>query len=224
MKVRDRLVLAGIAAALLAGAMWILLVSPERSQVTSLSSQIAGARSSLLTAQGQLASARRAASAYVGHVHEIDTVLRAVPPSPAEAGLVQTITKLAGTKVDFHELDVGAGVATTAGPQSLGLTFTFYTTYGDLQNFLAALDALTTADGSNVSSSDRLFTITAVSLTPAPSSKTKATISAQVYIQGGAAAAAPGAVAPGVAGATGATGATSTTAGPLTAASGAVTR
>jgi hypothetical protein len=218
MKVRDRLVVAGLAAALLAGAMWILVVSPERSQVTSLSSQIAAARSSLLGAQGQLASARRAASAYVGHVHQIDTVLRAVPPSPSEAALIQTITRLAGTKVDFHELDVGGGVTTGAGPLSLGLTFTFFTTYGDLQNFLAALDGLTTTDGPNVSSSDRLFTITAVSLVPFPGNRTKATITAQVYVQGGAASAT------GVAGATGATGATSATSSPLTAASGAVTR
>jgi Tfp pilus assembly protein PilO len=214
MKVRDRLVVAVLAAALVAGAMWVLLVSPERGQVTSLSSQIATERLSLLSAQGRLASSRRAASGYVGHVHQIDTVLRSVPPSPAEAALIQTIVRLAGTKVDFHQLDVGSGAATTAGPVSLGLTFTFSTTYGDLQNFLAALDALTTTDGSNVSSSDRLFTISSVSLTPVPPYGTKATVSAQVYVQGGAAAAA---------GATGATGAASPTAAPLTAATGTVT-
>lgn len=150
MRVRDRLMLAVVAAAVVAGAMWILLVSPERSQVSSLSTQIDAQRAALVTAQNGLASARRAAAGYVDDVHQISEVLTAIPPSPGEAALIRTIVRLAGTKVDFRELDVASGGATATGPASFGLTFTFQTSYQNLQNFLAAIDALATTDGSKV--------------------------------------------------------------------------
>ena len=186
MRVRDRLVLAVIAAALIAGAMWILVVSPERSQVSSLSTQIDTARAALVSAQSQLASARTAAAGYVDDVHQIAEVTTAIPPSPGEAALIRTIARLAGTKVDFHELDVASGGATATGPVSLGLSFTFNTSYQDLQNFLTELDALTTTDGAKVNASDRLFTIGSVALAPLSPTTAKATVTASVYLQGAA--------------------------------------
>jgi hypothetical protein len=211
MRVRDRLLLAVVAAAVLAGGMWILLVSPERNQVSSLSTQITAARAGLVTAQSQLASARSAASSYVDDVHQINEVKTAVPPSPDEAALIRTITRLAGTKVDVHELDVAGGGATATGPVSLGLNFTFYSTYKDLQNFLAALDALATTDGSTVSATERRFTIGSVALSPQSATTTKASVTVSVYLQGASAvAAAP-------------TGATSPTASAATAAASGAT-
>jgi hypothetical protein len=189
MRVRDRLVLAVIAAALIAGAMWVLLVAPERTQVSSLSTQIDAQRAALVAAQSQLASARTAAAGYVDDVHQIAEVMTAIPPSPGESALIRTITKLAGTKVDFHELDVANGGATATGPVSLGLTFTFNTSYHDLQNFLTELDGLATTDGSKVHASDRLFTIGSVALAPLSPTTTKASVTASVYLQGAAAAA-----------------------------------
>lgn len=199
MKPRDRLVLAAIAAVLVAGAMWVILVSPERSKVDALVTQIAGEQAALTQAQTQLGTSRDAVAAYVGHIHQINQVVRAVPTSPGEVALINTIVKLAGTKVDFHELDVGATTPSSAGPLSIGLNFTFNSNYGDLQSFLAAVDALTSTDGTNVSANGRLFTIQTVTLAPADASQTKATIVATVYQQNPATA---------VAGATGATGAT----------------
>jgi len=183
MKARDRLVLAIIAVALVAGGMWLLLVSPERSQINSLATQIDTQRAALVTAEGSLNQARDAVTAYVGHVHQIDAVMRAVPTSPAEADLIRTIVKLTGTKVDFHELDVGAQGASAAGPIALGLTFTFNSNYGDLQSFLSAVDALTATDGTNLSANGRLFTVQSVALSPEPPDKTRATVLAEVYVQ-----------------------------------------
>ena len=187
MRVRDRLVVAVIVAALIAGAMWILVVSPERSQVSSLSTQITTARASLVAAQTQLARARSAAAGYVDDVHQISEVMTAIPPGPGEAALIRTITRLAGTKVDVHELDLANGGATATGPVSLGLSFTFDTTYHNLQNFLAALDALTTTDGSKVNAHDRLFTVGSVSLVPLSPTTTKASVTGSAYVQGAAA-------------------------------------
>jgi hypothetical protein len=191
MRVRDRLVVAVIVAGLIVVGVWVALVSPERAQVTTLNGEIATEQSALATAQAQAASARRAVTAYVDHLHQIDEVIRAVPQAPAQAEIVATIDKLTGTKVepDFRELDVGANSATSGGPLSLGLTFTYWTTYKSLQTFLGKLDDLTLTDGTNVSAAGRLFTVTAISLTPlgsgqGPANLTKATVTAQVYVQG----------------------------------------
>jgi len=210
MRVRDRLVAAVIVALALVGLMWLALVSPERAQVTSLSSQISTEHTALAGAEAQVASARRAVTGYVGHLHQIDEVIKAVPQAPAEAEVVATIDKLTGTKVepDFREIDVGADTATGAGPVALGLTFTSWATYQGLQTFLARLDSLTATDGLNVNANGRLFTVTAVSLEPlgsnqAPADAMRVTVTAQVYLQGGVSSATPST------GATGSTGATS---------------
>jgi hypothetical protein len=117
--------------------------------------------------------------------------------TPAESELIKTIVKLAGTNVDFKQLDVGASTPSAAGPSELGLTFTFDANYGNLQSFLTAVDSLTSTDGSNIASKGRLFTIQSVSLAPHLNGSTTANIIASAYQQ-----------APGSIGATAATGAT----------------
>lgn len=203
MKVRDRLAIAIVVALALAGTMWVVLVAPERSQVATVSSQLASERAALVTAEASVASARHAAAGYVSHLHQIDEVMRAVPQIPAEAEVVATIDKLTGAEVDpdFREIDVGSDNGTQSGPLALGLTFTFWTTYKGLQNFLTALDKLTATDGTNVNAAGRLFTVTSISLAPllAPD-LTKATISAQVYLQGAPTTGATGSSGPAVTG------------------------
>ena len=199
MKARDRLVVAVIAAVLVIGAVWLVLVAPERSKVNSLSQQISTERAALTTAQTTLDSARRAVSAYVANVHQLSFATRAVPASPGEDQLIKTIDRLAGTNnVDFHQLSVGGDNASaTSGPLALGLTFSFNSNYGNLQSFLKGVDALTMTSGNTVNASGRLFTVESVSLAPNPPSSTRAAIIAEVYQQ-----------APiGATGATGATGA-----------------
>ena len=75
--------------------------------------------------------------------HQIDAVVPLGAAGSRRGALIKTIVKLAGTKVDFREISV-VGPATTAPPgrSPTGLTFTFNATYGNLQSFLAALDAL----------------------------------------------------------------------------------
>jgi hypothetical protein len=180
MKSRDRLVLAAVAAVFVLGAMWLLVVSPERGKVSTLNTQITAERGALATAQATLDNARQAVTAYVPNVHQINQVMRAVPTSAAEDEVIKTISKLAGTNVDWQAFNVGSGGASGVGPVSLGLTFNFQANYGNLQSFLTAIDSLTSTDGASVTSHGRLFTIQSVSLTPSPNSSTKATIIADV--------------------------------------------
>jgi hypothetical protein len=183
MKTRDRLALAAVAAVVAVGAMWLLVVSPERGKVSTLKTQIASERAALATAQSKLSSSRDAVAAYVGNVHQVGQVTHAVPTSPAVDEVIKTIAKLAGTHVDWQAFNVGSSSPSTAGPVAIGLTFNFQANYGNLQSFLTAIDSLTTTDGSSVSSNGRLFTIESVSLTPTGNSSTKASIVADVYQQ-----------------------------------------
>ena len=183
MRIRDRLIAAVIAAAIVCAAVWLLLVSPERAQVSDLTTQITTAQTQLTSAQSALAAARATAAGYVDDVHALTQVTTAIPPTAAEPGLVSTITKLAGTQVDFHALQVAGNDGSATGPLSLGLTFTFKATYGSLQNLLTAIDRLTSTDGRNVAASGRLVTIDSIALSPDPPNRMTATVTAHAYSQ-----------------------------------------
>jgi hypothetical protein len=180
--IRDRLVVASLVALLAIGGMWLALVSPERGRVSSLSKQVTSERSSLVQAQSTLAQARAAAAAYVPNVRQMRQAVHAVPTSPGEAQLIKTIVRLAGTKVDFKQLSVGAS-SPGSGPTALSLSFNFNANYGNLQSFLSGIDALTTTSGSRLYAHGRLFTIETVSLQPGPNNTTNASIIADVYQQ-----------------------------------------
>jgi len=213
MKVRDRLIVAVVAAIVVIGAVWLLLVSPERDKASSLSAAIVAEQTALSDAKATLAAARSAAAGYPGDVRALANVITAVPTSIDEPTVIKTITKLAGTKVDVHEIDVAGGDSSAASAdtattpstaQTLGLSFTFNTTYRNLQQFLTGLDNLTQTDGTNISATGRLFTVSAISFHPtqAPDGL-QAAVAAQSYSQN-------------TAGATGATGATTTTTAAVT--------
>jgi hypothetical protein len=207
MNVRDRLIVAVVSAIVVVGAVWLLLVSPERDKAASLSSQIVAEQTALSDAKGSLASARSAAAGYPADVRALANVITAVPTSVDEPTVITTITKLAGTKVDVNEIDATSGDASSAGTtpapstgssNALNLSFTFKTTYPRLQQFLMGLDKLTQTDGTNISSTGRLFTVSAISFTPNPPAGIEAAVTAQSYSQN--------------LGTTGASGATTTTA------------
>jgi hypothetical protein len=210
MKVRDRLVLAVVGAIIVVGAVWLLLVSPERSKVSTLSSQIATERAALASAQATLVAARATAAGYPADVAAISHVMTAVPPDPQEPNIVTTITKLAGTSVDVHEISVGGATTTAAGPIGIGLTFTFKTTYSSLENFLGQLDNLLKTDGTHIDASGRAFTVNSVALQPLAPNRTEATVTIDAYAQNAAAPVAAATTTTST-GATGATGATTTT-------------
>lgn len=212
MRVRERLILAVIAAVIVVGAVWLVLVSPERSKASNLGTQIATERSALASAQATLATARATAAGYPADVAAISQVMTAVPPDPQEPNIVTTITKLAGTSVDVHEISVGGPAATASGPVAVGFTFTFNTTYTSLENFIGKLDNLLKTDGTHIDASGRAFTVNSVSLTPLAPNRTTATVTVDAYAQNPAAPVASSTTTPITPiGPTGPTGATTTT-------------
>jgi hypothetical protein len=185
MQVRDKLILAVVAAVVAIGAIWFLLVSPERNQASSLSTQIASEQATLSSAQASLASARAAAAGYRGDVHALAQVTTAIPATIDEPSVLRTITKLAGTTVDVHSVNVGASTPTAEGANALALTFQFNATYASLQRFLTKLDGLIRTDGTNLAASGRLFTVSSIAFTPQGHNSTSATVGATAFSQGG---------------------------------------
>ena len=155
------------------GGVWLLLVSPERSQVSSLSTQIAAERAALTDGAGLARpAARDAVAAYVGHVHQIDAVMRAVPTEPRRSRPDQDdrearrhqgrlprarrrLQQRARRRADRRSVSRSPSTRTTATSRASS----------------SRVDALTTHRRHELIASGRLFTIQSVSLAPEPPSK-----------------------------------------------------
>ena len=77
---RDRIVIMVVLALAAVVAGWILVVSPKRSQASSLSTQITSEQSQLSSAQQQVAAGMSARKAFAGQYAELAKLGEAVPP------------------------------------------------------------------------------------------------------------------------------------------------
>jgi Tfp pilus assembly protein PilO len=176
---RDRLVVIGVASAVVLAAVWFLLVVPERKQAATLNEQVATARQSLDAAQAKLSQARAAQSQYNPEYASIVRMGEAVPSSAQVPSLVYELDQLSNSKhVSFNSITNSSSTtssasakSTTAGSSSgsfsqLPFTFTFSGSFFDLYNLFTRLDglAMQTASG-EVQISGRLLTIQSVNLT-----------------------------------------------------------
>jgi Tfp pilus assembly protein PilO len=203
MGARDRLIVCVAVAFIAVGAMWVLVVGPKRSQANAFGAQISSARASLTSAEGQLSSARESERSYRAEVRALSRLSSALPANDGVPQLLRQISALAGGhSVDFQEISLSSGSPTTAGFNTLQLTFSFKGGYVQLQNFLDALDKLTRSDGTNVLARGRLVTVDSVSLSPLAPNSTTASVMATIYQT------------PSPAGVTGASGAVTTTSTP----------
>jgi Tfp pilus assembly protein PilO len=218
---RDRLVLIGVIALALLAAVWLLLVSPERSKASKLSSEVSAASAQLASAQGDAASARAAQQRYSAAYSSVVSLGKAVPASEEVPSLMYQIAQATNEKhVQFNSITTGGGVgsssssssastaaaaATSAGFTQMPFTFVFGGSFDDLYHLFRQLNAATVRTSSGgLQVSGRLLTLQAVKLEPAAaegsSQKLTGTITATAYVlpasQGltaGATAAAPAA-------------------------------
>jgi hypothetical protein len=191
MTTRDRLFGMCIAAAAILAAMWFLLVSPERAQISGLNAQISSAQQALSAAQSKLSSARSSEASYQTDYASIVKLGEAVPPTPQVPSLVYELDQLSNSKdVDFESISASAASTTAAASSTaaastatafsaLPFTFTFNGSFVDLYNLLNKLNGLVvqTSNG-GVQISGRLLTIQSADLAastsaPAASSATK---------------------------------------------------
>jgi Tfp pilus assembly protein PilO len=202
MTARDRLVLAGVLALAVLGAVWVLLVSPERKTASKLSSEVSTASAQLATAQGEVANARAAQARYVSAYTSVVNLGKAVPASEEVPSLMYQIAKASNQKnVEFNSITAGAEggassssssaatpTAALTGFTQMPFTFVFNGSFSDLYHLFVQLNKATvrtTSGGLQVSG--RLLTLQGVKLEPAAESegssqKLTGTITATAYV------------------------------------------
>jgi len=201
---RDRLVLIGVIALALLAAVWLLLVSPERSKASKLSSEVSTASAQLASAQGDAASAHGAQQRYSAAYSSVVKLGKAVPASEEVPSLMYQIAQATNAKhVQFTSITTGAGAgasssassasstvaaaAASAGFTQMPFTFVFGGSFNDLYHLFRQLNAATVRTSSGgLQVSGRLLTLQAVKLEPAAtessSQQLTGTITATAYV------------------------------------------
>lgn len=119
MTARDRTVILVVVAVAAIVAGWFFMVSPKRSQASSLSSQISSEQSQLDTVSSQVAAGRAAQTAFAGQYAQLAKLGEAVPPDddvPSLIYQVQSAAQVAG--VTFTGLQLNPNSSTSSTPSS----------------------------------------------------------------------------------------------------------
>jgi len=185
---RDRLVLIGLVSLAILGAAWLLVVSPERKQASSLKAQVDAATAQLASAQGQVVHARADQARYGSAYASVVRLGKAVPAGQEVPSLVYQLAQASDQKnVDFSSITSGAGAAggaaataaaapgaagtaagaATAGFTQMPFTFVFNGSFDDLYHLFQQLNRYTTRTTSGgLQVSGRLLTIQSTKLAP----------------------------------------------------------
>lgn len=188
---RDRLVLIGLVSLAILAAAWLLVVSPERKQASSLKAQVDAATAQLASAQGQVVHARADQARYGSAYASVVRLGKAVPAGQEVPSLVYQLAQASDRKnVDFSSITSGAGAAggavsapataatapgataaaagaATAGFTQMPFTFVFNGSFDDLYHLFQQLNGYTTRTTSGgLQVSGRLLTIQSTKLAP----------------------------------------------------------
>ncbi|HMD51234.1 MAG TPA: type II secretion system protein GspM [Solirubrobacteraceae bacterium] len=180
---RDRMVVIGVVLIVVLGAMWMLVVSPERQKASSLASQVTAAQAQLSSAEGQVASARQAQSRYAAAYASIVNLGKAVPASQEVPSLIYQLAEASESKqVNFASIASSSTSGVSGGGASGGssaagsapggftqmpFTFIFNGTFVQLEHLFAQLNRFTVrTPAGHVRVSGRLLTIQSVKLSP----------------------------------------------------------
>jgi hypothetical protein len=185
MTARDRVVLMVVVVLAVLGAAWLLVVSPERKQASTLQSEVNSATTQLASAESQLASARSAQARYSSAYASVVRLGKAVPPGREVPALLYELAQASGQKhVDLSSVVYGSaggatpgtttGTATAATASStlagftqMPFTFVFTGTFNDLYNLFTELNRFTVRGASgNLQVTGRLLTIQSAKLAP----------------------------------------------------------
>jgi hypothetical protein len=207
MTTRDRLVLIGLGALAMLAAVYLLAVSPERKQASSLNAQVATANAQLVSAEGLVASARADQTRYASSYASIVSLGKAVPAGQEVPSLIFQLAQASNHKhVDFTSITTGASgsgstsgstvnapaaAVASAGFTQMPFTFVFNGSFNDLYHMFQQMNRFTTRTTSGgLQVSGRLLTIQSTKLLPSttttagakPSEHLTGTITATAYV------------------------------------------
>jgi hypothetical protein len=173
----------------LAGAFWLLLLSPKREEASQLSEQITGLTSEVNSAKREVVAATAAKEHFAADYRQLVELGAAVPAEAATPSLLVQLNGLSGkAKTSFQSIALGTGnggaasgegaegaagllpLGASAGPSgfaAMPYTLDFEGGFFDITKFINSIDGLvTTKPNGEVDAHGRLMTIDSFSLTP----------------------------------------------------------
>jgi hypothetical protein len=207
---RDRIVIMVVLALAAVGAGWMFLISPKRSEASSLNTQVSSEQSQLTAAQGQVAAGMNARHEFAGQYAELAKLGEAVPPDDDVPSLIyQVQSAAAASHVSFRGLQLSSAGASSSSSSSTSpngqsatpqlppgaavgaaglpteqFTITLSGNYYNLSSFFNKLEGFVFTENGTLMIRGRLMTINAISLVPGPSGfpQITASVSATTYI------------------------------------------
>jgi hypothetical protein len=202
---RDRIVIMVVLAVAAVVAGWMLVVSPKRSEASSLASQIASEQSQLDSVRSQVDAGLVAQKAFAGQYAQLARLGEAVPPTDDVPSLIYQVQSAAqAAHVSFRGLQLsstssGSSSATSgaaaaplppgaavgaAGLPTENFTFTLSGNFFNLANFFNRLNNFVVSRQNQLLISGRLMTINAITLSPGATGfpQISASVSATTYI------------------------------------------
>jgi hypothetical protein len=202
---RNSILLVAVALAAMAGAYWMLILSPKRAEATALGKQITTKQAALSDAQAELATYEAARSGYKANYSKVARLGKAVPADDdVRSLLVQLNSAADASKVDFRNIDLGgssgpapgtggtapaaAGATSpppgsttvgSAGFSTMPFSFAFKGSFFHLGDFFHRLDSFVQVKNKNLDVTGRLLLLNSITLVPDPQ-KGFPTISADV--------------------------------------------
>ncbi len=189
-----KIALVVVAMIALAGAFWLLLLSPKRDKASQLSEQITGLVAEVNTARQEAATALTAKEHFATDYKQLVELGAAVPAEAATPSLLVQLNGLSDrAKTSFQSIALGSGnggaasaessgegstellpLGASAGPSgfaAMPYTLDFEGGFFDITKFINSIDDLvTTGTDGKVDVHGRLVTIDSFSLTPIGSS------------------------------------------------------
>ncbi len=211
MTTRDRIVIMVVLALAAVAAGWMFVVSPKRSEASSLGTQVSSEQSQLTAAQGQVAAGMSARRQFAGQYAQLAKLGEAVPPDDDIPSLIYQVQSAAqASRVTFRGLQLtsaGASSSSSSSSSSPGgqtstaplppgaavgaaglpteqFTITLAGNYFNLSSFFNKLEDFVASDSGTLEIRGRLMTINAISLVPGPTGfpQITASVSATTYI------------------------------------------
>lgn len=158
---RSLLVIAGAVVVLYAAAVWMLMVSPKRSEAATAKADLAAAELRLVDAQSASSGPRGTGTP----VADVFRLARAMPATVDQPGLVLEISRLAKhTGVEVRSITSQEQVAEVGGPASIPITVTISGRYARIASFLARTRRLVTIRDGKIDATGRLLSVQSVAL------------------------------------------------------------
>lgn len=193
-----KIALVVVAMIALAGAFWLLLLSPKRDEASQLSEQITGLTTEVSSARQEAATALVAKENFATDYKQLVELGAAVPAEAATPSLLVQLNGLSNrAKTSFQSIALGSGTGGAAGAESsegaaellplgasagpsgfaaMPYTLDFEGGFFDITKFINSIDGLvTTSPSGKVDAHGRLVTIDSFSLAPIGSSGGKKT-------------------------------------------------